>query len=181
AIVDSRTGDKKRLHASLALLSVDDGQVDYLFRRLLDAGPAELEVIRDALRPYRERLLERLWRELENSAGTNHFLQAASALALYDPSSHHWDDLGSKVAEAMVTVNAAHLGFWFNALHPVRKRLTTALAALYQDRNRSRTERNLASSLLEDYARDQPQVLTDLLMEAAENHFALWFGKLAGQ
>jgi formylglycine-generating enzyme required for sulfatase activity len=178
-IEKSGEGSKERLHASLALLPVDGGQVEYLFRGLLNAGPAEIEVIRDALRPFRAGLIERLWRELEDSAGPNHTLQAASALALYDPSSHRWEDLGSRVAKAMVTVNAVHLGFWLHALRPVRDRLTTALAALYQDRNRSETERNLASNLLEDYATDKSQLLTDLLMNSGEDHFALWFGKLA--
>ena len=155
------------------------GKVEYLYSRLLDAGPAELLVLRDELRPFRERLIERLWRDLEQSDGTNHALQAASSLALYDPSSHRWENVGGKVAEAMVTVNAVHLGFWLNALRPVRDRLMVPLTALYRDRKRSETERNLASNLLEDYATDQPQVLTDLLMDSEEKHFDLWFAKLA--
>jgi formylglycine-generating enzyme required for sulfatase activity len=80
----------------------------------------------------------------------------------------------------MVTANAVHLGFWLDALRPVRKRLMVALAALYHDRDRSETERNLASNLLEDYARDQPQVLTELLMDSDEDHFPVWFRKTAG-
>jgi hypothetical protein len=52
---------KEHLHASLALLPVDEGQVEYLYRRLLAAGPAELPVIRDALLPGREPVRERLW------------------------------------------------------------------------------------------------------------------------
>src|SRR5262249_25176248 len=39
----------KQLHASLALLPVDDGQVAYLFDRLLAAAPHEVPVVRDAL------------------------------------------------------------------------------------------------------------------------------------
>ncbi len=180
AIENSGEDSKEHLHASLALLPVDEGQVEYLYSRLIDAGPAELEVVRDALRPYRERLIERLWHQLDESDGTNHTLQAASALALYDPSAHRWENVGGRVAEAMVTVNAVHLGFWLSALRPVRDRLMVPLAALYRDRERSETERNLASNLLEDYATDQPQVLTDLLMDSGEDHFVRWFGKLAG-
>ena len=180
--VTENSGDdsKERLHASLALLPVDEGQVEYLYSRLLDAGPAELEVIQDALRPFQERLIERLWRDLGQSDGTNHALQAASALVLYDPSARRWENVGGKVAEAMVTVNAVHLGFWLNALRPVRDWLSVPLAALYRDRKRSERERNLAFNLLEDYATDQPQVLTDLLMDSGEDHFVCWFGKLAG-
>ena len=43
---------RRQLHASLALLSVDRGQVDYLRDRMLLASPQEALVIREALRPY---------------------------------------------------------------------------------------------------------------------------------
>ena len=52
---------RKQLHASLALLPVDATQVDYLYRRLLDAEPQEVPVIRDALAPHKESLLDKLW------------------------------------------------------------------------------------------------------------------------
>src|SRR4029077_919563 len=48
---------RKQLHASLALLPVDASQVDYLYERLLDAEPGEIPVIRDALAPYKTRLV----------------------------------------------------------------------------------------------------------------------------
>ena len=91
-------------------------------------------------------------------------------MALYDPSDPQWQTVGGKVAGAMVTVNAVDLGFWLNALRPVRDRLVVPLAALYRDRERSEMERNLASNLLENYAADQPKVLTDLLMDSGEDH-----------
>ena len=46
-----RSNSKERLHASLALLPVDQEQVEFLYSRLLVAGPTELPVLRDALRP----------------------------------------------------------------------------------------------------------------------------------
>ena len=52
---------RKQLHASLALLPVDGTQVDYLYDRLLDAEPHEVPVIRDALAPHKDDLLEKLW------------------------------------------------------------------------------------------------------------------------
>jgi hypothetical protein len=53
-IQDSPEGSKEHLHASLALIPVDDGQTEFLYRRLLKAGPAELPVLRDALLPQHE-------------------------------------------------------------------------------------------------------------------------------
>ncbi len=52
---------KERLHASLALLPTDPGQVEYLCGRLVSAGPNELPVIRDALADHRDELRERFW------------------------------------------------------------------------------------------------------------------------
>ena len=51
----------QKLHASLALLPTDPGQVDYLYGRLLDAAPNEVPVIRDFLAPHKDELLDTLW------------------------------------------------------------------------------------------------------------------------
>ena len=69
---------KERLHFSLALLPVDAGQVNYLLERLLKADPDVFPVIRDALKPHREELVERLWSVLEQSEEKGQYLQAAS-------------------------------------------------------------------------------------------------------
>ena len=63
------TDDQSRehLHASLALLPVDAGQVDYLFKRLLSATPSELPVLRDALKTHRSTLTPKLWTVLESA------------------------------------------------------------------------------------------------------------------
>ena len=174
----SGEASKERLHASLALLPVDQDQVEYLCSRLLLAGPGELMVLRDALRPFWERLIGRLWKVLEQSEEKGQYLQAASALALYDPANSRWQTVGGKVAQAMVTVNAAHLGFWLDALRPARDKLTAPLATIFRDRERPQTERSLAFNILEDYASDQPNVLANLLMDSEKDHFTVLFKKL---
>ena len=177
-IANSGENSKERLHASLALLPVDAGQVNYLLERLLKADPDVFPVIRDALKPHREELVERLWSVLEQSEEEGQYLQAASALALYAPSSARWQTVGGKVARAMVRVSAAHLGDWLNALRPARDKLTAHLAIIYRDTERPETERKLAFDVLEDYASDQPNVLANLLMDSEEDHFAVLFEKL---
>ena len=131
-------------------------------------------MLRDALRPYRERLIERLWNVLEQSDDESQYLQAASALALYDPSNPRWQTVGGKVAQAMVTVNAVHLGFWLDALRPARDKLTAPLATIFRDRERPETERTLATNILADYASDRARPVgrpADGL--GAEGHFAV--------
>src|SRR5262249_49979023 len=44
---------RQKLNASLALLPVDRGQIEFLLAELLDAAPQDLLVIRAALEPYR--------------------------------------------------------------------------------------------------------------------------------
>ena len=175
---DPEVDSKERLHASLALLPVDKGQIDYLYLRLLEAAPTELPVIRDALKPYRERLVDRLWNVLEQSEEDCQYLQAGIALALYYPSSPRWQTVGGKVAGAMVTANAVHLGFWLDALRPARDKLTAPLATIFRDRERPQTERSLAFDVLQDYASDQPNVLANLLMDSEERDFAVLFEML---
>ena len=61
AAVKSRQENK----LGLALLPVDTLQVDYLYGRLLDAEPQEVPVIRDALAPHKDALLDKLWTVVE--------------------------------------------------------------------------------------------------------------------
>ena len=58
---DPNASDTSRLHASLGLVQVDETQVEYLLRRLLDCRWEEFPVIHDALNPHRQRLSPDLW------------------------------------------------------------------------------------------------------------------------
>ena len=161
----------------MVLLREDDGQVEYLYDCLLEASQTELLVIRHALEPYQERLLERLWSVLEQSKDEGQYLQAASALALYDRSNRRWKNVGDKVAQALVKVNVVYLGDWLNALGPARDKLTAPLATIFRDKEHPETERLLAMSILIDYVSD-PEQLAGLLMDSEEYQFAALFDKL---
>jgi eukaryotic-like serine/threonine-protein kinase len=158
---------RHHLHAALALLEVDPSQVDFLFQRLLHAAPAELPVLRDALRPHRSQLASKLWSELQAARpGDDRLLPAAGALALYDPENARWAELGDKAALALVTVNSLNVRPWLEILRPVHARLTAPLAAVFRDKNRSETVHSLATDILADYAKDDPRVLAEVVMDA---------------
>ena len=82
-----REGSKQRLNMALALLPVDATQVEYLYTRLLTAEPNEVPVIREALAPHKDALVDRLWAivEMPAEADGQKRLRAAAALAEYDP------------------------------------------------------------------------------------------------
>ena len=71
---------------------MDASQVDYLYGRLLDAEPHEVPVIRDALAPHKDDLLDKLWAVVEKpeKGKEPQRLRAAAALAKYDPESEKW-------------------------------------------------------------------------------------------
>jgi serine/threonine protein kinase/formylglycine-generating enzyme required for sulfatase activity len=149
ALVQSADDEsREKLHASLALLPVDPSQLPFLEKHLLDATPAELPVIRDALKPHRDTLTPKLWSVLDTAKpGDENLLPAASALADYDASSPRWESVGGKVAQALVTVNPVLLGPWLDALRPVRTKLTAPVALIFRGNQRTEGAVSLMESI----------------------------------
>src|SRR5262245_50268500 len=175
---------RRKLHASLALLPVDATQVDYLCGRLVDAVPQEVPVIRDALAPHKDSLLDKLWAVVERpeKGKESRRLRAASALAKYEPESQRWGKAGGLVANDLVLENPVYLGQWSEAFRPVRDRLIPQLSEIFRDHQPERTaERSVATNLLADYVYDQPRVLADLLMDADGKQFSVIYPKFEGQ
>ena len=155
---------QEHLHASLALLPVDGTQVNYLFTRLLSVTPSELPVLRDALKAHRSTLTPKLWTMLDSAKPDERsLLPIASVLASFTPDDARWEVVGQKVAQALVSVNAILLGAWIEALRPVRAKLSAPLATIFQDKSRPETEHTLATSILADYASDDPDRIAELL------------------
>jgi eukaryotic-like serine/threonine-protein kinase len=174
---------RKQLHASLAFLPDDAAQTDYLLNRLLAGEPNEVPVIRDALAPHRDRLLDRLWAvaQTPEKGREAHRLRAAAALARYDPDAAQWAKVRDVVAADLVKVPAVYLSAWLDALRPVRQQLFTPLSTICRDAGRRDAERSLATDVLADCAADQPAVPADVLMDADDKQFAVVFPKLVAR
>jgi eukaryotic-like serine/threonine-protein kinase len=171
------TADEKsrdRLHASLALLDVDPGQVDFLERSLMRATASELPVLVTALQPHGTMLIPRLWANLDSAQpGEDRLLRSAAALARYDPANVRWTEVAAKVAQALVSENPLVLGgLWLEALRPVSGSLKPPLALIFRDSQRSETVHTLATEILATYAEDDPRFLADLLMDADPRAYA---------
>jgi hypothetical protein len=175
--------ERRQLHASLALLPADAAQVKYLYDRLLDAEPHEVKVIRDALSPHKDELLDNLWAAAEKpeKGKETQRLRAAAALATYDRETDKWAKVQQAVANDLVGVPAVYLATWLECFRTVRDKLLVPLAVVYRDAKRRETERSLATDILADYAADQPQLLADLLMDADDKQFAVLYPKVKEQ
>jgi serine/threonine protein kinase/formylglycine-generating enzyme required for sulfatase activity len=175
----SEPQSKERLHASLALLSVDPGQVEYLYERMLKAGPTELPVIRNALLGYRDNLVERLWKVLGNAQeDSERRFRAACVLATYDPGGDAWQIVSPFVTDHLLTAlqwNPSFYATLLDQLRPVRARLLPPLTEAYRGKKRPESERFEAARILVDYAANQPQLLADLLMDGDERQFAVLY------
>ena len=103
-MIKAAANSREKLHASLALMPVDFAQVDYLYGRLLGAAPNEVPVIRDALAPYKDALLDKLWAVVETpeKGKESQQLRAAAALAKYDPESEKWATVQEAVGNDLV-------------------------------------------------------------------------------
>jgi formylglycine-generating enzyme required for sulfatase activity len=60
-------------------------------------------------------------------------------------------------------------------LRPIRQRLLNPLASIFRDKGRSESERNFATTLLADYAKDDPSLLAELLMDSDPKAYASLF------
>jgi formylglycine-generating enzyme required for sulfatase activity len=187
---DAKQDPAKQLHASLGLLPVDDGQIEYLYQRLLTAGPGELPVIRDALGEHKDRLVSRLWDVLGDArAGPGRRFKAACALATYDPAGggrQRWAGVSPFVADRLlgaVQQNPSQFTALRAMLQPVREDLIPPLSSAYRSRERGESARYWASTVLADYCGDGAHVgvLAGLLLDADAKQFAVVYPKLREQ
>src|SRR5205823_6237533 len=121
----AKPNSRPHLNVGLALLPVDATQIEYLYRRLLDAEQHEVPVIRDALAVHRADLVDRLWAVVERpeKGEEQQRLRAAAALAKYDPESESWAKVQGPIAQDLVAVPPVYLERWLEALRPVRGQL----------------------------------------------------------
>ncbi len=65
-----------------------------------------------------------------------------------------------------MSVNAIVLGTWIEALRPVRSRLSAPITTVFKDAGRPESEHTLATSILAEFADDDPERLAELLVVA---------------
>ena len=167
--------------ASLALWPGDRRQDGYLCDRLLGSSPAELPVIWGILRKHDPAIEERLWTLLDDAkADKEPRFRAACALANTDSAQakNRWDSVASFITDQFLTAaikNPSDYATLIETLRPVRKALLSPLARVFRDAGRFESERTFATTILIDYASDDPRLLADLLMDAGPKAYASLF------
>jgi serine/threonine protein kinase len=171
----------QHLRASLARVALwpgDLGQAGYLYDRLLESSPAELPVIWGILRKHDPAIEERLWPLLADAkADKEPRFRAACALANSDSAQikNRWDSVSSFVTDQFLTAaikNPSDYATLIETLRPVRKAMLSPLARVFRDAGRFESERSFATTILIDYASDDPRLLADLLMDAGPKAYA---------
>lgn len=176
----AKGNSREKLHLALALLPVDELQVPYLRDQLPVVSPSQFPVVRDALLPQREKLVESLWKvALDTNQLIQPRFQAASALATYAPADKRWEKVNQLVAGHLVTRQASDLVAWREALRPAKNQLFKPLGTIYRDMSQREQPRVFAAETLADYAGGQPAVLVDLLADAEPFQYPVIFEKLS--
>ena len=171
-------GDRgRRLRVGLALLPVEPESVrDELARGMLEVeDPAEMLLYREQLAAHGPKLAAGLWRVVDDPATKAAVrFRALVALARFDPANPRWPSFGATVVEELLSANPLYLGAWVGALRPVRAALLGSLAEVFRGR-RLAEFRQVAATVLADWAEDRPGLVADLLMDADPKQDALLF------
>ncbi len=129
---------------------------------------------------YQSRLLDRLWSVVTGAEEDTEQqrLRAAGALAAYDPRNAKWNDVAADTAGQLVAVNPVFIGQWQERCGPSLHRLVPPLAKIFADPQQSELPRSLATLLLTEYAKDDVEALTNLLVDADAKSFTELFPAL---
>ncbi len=167
--------------ANLALLPDDGSEADYLYDRLLSASPFELPVIWGILQKRHQGIDKRLWQLLDDpKSDPDKRFHAACALADADSTrvEKSWDTVSPFITDRFLTAVIKNPGDYsplIETLRPIRQHLLTPPALIFRNTERSESERTFATTILADYASDDPIRLAELLMVADKKAYVSLF------
>jgi formylglycine-generating enzyme required for sulfatase activity len=186
----TETGSDPHLRASLASLALwpgDAREADYLSDRLLRASPHDLPVIWGILQRHHPGIEQRLWSVLDDpQADPEQRFRAACALARTrsDLVANRWDTVAPFITERLLVAVIKNPGDYaplIETLRPLRQPLLTPLSSIFRDPGRSESERSFTTTILADYAAEEPDVLADLLMAAGLKAYGSLFAVVERQ
>jgi formylglycine-generating enzyme required for sulfatase activity/serine/threonine protein kinase len=174
-LYEDETELDKRRRLALALLPVEPDRLRQPLTEamLRTADPAEMLLVREALRPHASELAEFLWQTADTAKDAGVRFRALVALATFDPDSTRWHQIRARRAvEQLLSANSLHLGQWLNALRPVAPALLAPLGEAFRN-DRLPELRLPAAIVLADYAKDDVEVLARLVLDAESEQYAV--------
>jgi eukaryotic-like serine/threonine-protein kinase len=175
-------GTPGKLHAAVAMVSVETDKIDYLRKQLPGVSTQQFPIVRDVLLPYKSKVVGPLWDvALNPQLETQRRFQAAAALAAYSPDDQRWGRVNAFVADRLVSLDASGLVIWRDALRPAKRQLIDPLAVIYRDTVQREQVRSFAAETLADFTIDHPEELFNLLADAERFQFQPLFDRLGTQ
>ncbi len=147
----------------------------------------------------------RLWSiALAPDSDVQQRLRASAALAKYEPNSPKWNDIAKGIVEDLVRESPVELRSWLEPFRPINEKLRGPLKECLKEPLREATgaeakpgvdaiaaerandlfaaeraaKRSIAAELLLNYIKDDPQSLTEALLESDENQYPKFFDAL---
>ncbi len=175
-VLRGRLGDVpagQRWRVRVALLGTDPAQAEHLIHEVGQLWPDELIAVRDAVRPFRARLLTRLWTmATADAASAREQMFSAVLLADFAPDDERWPAFATGVAARLVNQNQLHLRVFVDGLRPVREWLLQPLLDIFADTTELRAaSQATTAAILLDLAADQPELLARMVVHARSQNF----------
>ncbi len=96
------------------------------------------------------------------------------ALAAFDPDSPRWQGAARSALVEMLKADPLHLGPWVDALRLVKRHLLPPLERVFRGKDDQLADyRQVAASVLADYAADRVETLVELLFDADARQYAV--------
>src|SRR5262249_3481732 len=152
-----------------------------LYDRLLRSSPVDLPVIWGILRKHHQGIDQRLWSLLDDlKSDPEKRFRAACALANAGSAAveNRWESVSPFITDQFLAASIRNPGDYatlIECFRPLRKRLLAPLSSIFRDTGRSESERSFATTILADYASDDPDVLAELLMTASHKAYVSLF------
>lgn len=184
AFQNSADESDAKLHAGLALVtdtSTPDPEVlKFHGERLLTVTPSQFGAVRTLLESHKAQLVPVYWElALDERQPAARRFHATCALAAFDSKGDHfvspdtaapagWNNSAfmSFVAEQLVRVSPVLVGYYQELLRPIAPQLVPALSDIFKDPIRGELEKTVSTSLLADYAANDSDTLTELVLLA---------------
>jgi hypothetical protein len=174
---ESAQDSEARLHLAIARLQLGDDDADLLptiQNRSLECRPEQLLPLTKLLQPWAKQLGPKLRAVLQDDRQPAILrLHSACLLAAWEPGEGEGEDMVWSnpettvfTAEQLAATNPLLIGAYQEVLRPQAARLKWPLAKLFADPKQSEVSRTIITGLLADYAKDDVQILTDLIVGA---------------